>query len=282
MYIPVIMSEKEAEHMNVVENQFAQLKSTIEMQSMMGSIDANNPVVYSMLSSPITLGSDKLPYFVTMGALGDIQIKDKDDVTDYKIKFSPMSIGEYATSGIPLTSIEYTAYNHYYLNGRNLKYIFEGGAIILNQSDMGEVMEVGPAISVENRSDSGYIKLYYDIPVLISAEGKKRSATDFNNCYIRTNYSSHDTHTDSDTNYIKILTKHLDVWYEYLTDESDGLLAEYINNGYLDVSIVNYDDLDPNSPLCIKIEPVTPYELRVDVTIVKIGAQTGAGVIKTS
>lgn len=277
-YIPSIMSERESDHMDVVEKQFSQLKSTIEMQSIMGSIDTDNPVVYSMLSSPITLGSNRLPYFVTMGARGDIVINDRDDVTDYKIKFNPMSITEYDASGIPLTSIEYTAYNHYYLNGRTLKYILEGGAIILNQSNMGEVMKAGPAISVENRSDNGYIKIYWDIPVFIGAEGKKRSATEFSNCYVRTNYSGHNTHTDSATSSIKILTKHLDVWYEYLASNTEGLFHEYIENGYVDVDIVNYDDMDPGSPLCVRIQPVAPYDLRVAVTVVKIGAQTGPGV----
>ncbi len=277
-YIPSIMSQKESDHMDVVENQFSQLKATIEMQSIMGSIDADNPVVHTMMSSPITLGSDKLPYFVTMGARGDVVIKDKDDVTDYKIKFVPMSIAEYSTLGIPLTSIEYTAYNNYYLGGKNIKYILEGGALILNQSNSGEVMKAGPAISVENRSDSGYIEIYWNIPVFVGAEGKKTTATEFSNCYIRTNYSNHDIHTDSDTSSIKILTRHLDVWYEYLASNTEGLLYEYIENGYVDVDIVNYDDMDPDSPLCVKIQPVAPYDLRVAVTVVKIGVQTGPGV----
>jgi len=278
MYIPDIMAEKESDHMDVVENQFSNLKSTIEMQSMMGTIDADNPAIHAMLSSPITLGSGELPYFVTMGARGDVVINDIDDVTDYKIIFNPMTIPEY-DDGVPLTTVEYTAYNYYYLNGKDIKYILEAGAIILNQSSDGEVMKVGPAISVQNIS--GDIKIYWDIPVFICPEGKRVTPTGYENCYIRTNYTTHDPHNNDDTTSIKIVSKHLDIWYEYFTSDVNGLLYEYLNK-YVIVDKVPYDDLDPESALCVRIRPMGGYDLRVAVSIIKIGIQTGAGVIQTS
>ncbi|HDQ15826.1 MAG TPA: hypothetical protein ENN45_02070 [Bacteroidetes bacterium] len=141
-------------------------------------------------------------------------------------------------------------------------------------------MKVGPAISVENQSDYGYIKIYYDLPVFVGKEGKKVSAADFKDCYIRTNYIWHDTHTDNDCEFIKILTEHRAVWYEYLTNTTSGLLNEYIGR-YLYVNITNYDEGDPDSPLCILIEPIPPYDMRVVINVVKIGVQTGAGVVTT-
>jgi len=278
MYIPDIMSVKESEHMDVVENQFSNLKSTIELQSMMGAVDSDNPAIHSMLSSPITLGSGKLPYFVTLGARGNVQINDIEDCDHNKIIFNPMTVAEY-NDGIPLTSVEYTAYNHYYLDGKNIKYILEAGAILLNQSSDGEVMKVGPAISVQNIS--GDIKIYWDIPVFICAEGKDITPTDFKNCYIRTNYTDHDPHNHDDSTSIKIVSEHYVAWYEYFTSNINGLLYEYLDK-YVLVDIVPYDDFDPGSALCVRIRPKDTYDLRVAITIVKIGIQTGAGVIQIS
>lgn len=279
VYIPVIMSDREAEHMWQVENQLSSLKSVIEMQSMIGAIDATNPVVYCKMSLPVTLGVKKLPYFVTMSATGEIKVLDSEDVENSIINVEGLTVPEYVY-GIPLTSIEYTAYNNYYLDGRNIKYIMEGGGIILSQLDLGEVMRVGPSISIENRSQDGYIKIYYTIPVFVGLPGKKQDIG-LGNTYIYTNYSTHYTHSGT-TSYIKILSyNHLNAWYQYLANTTNGLLREYINNGYIKVNLVNYNELDPNSPLCIKIEPDSK-NIRIALTITKIFVQVGAGVIEAS
>lgn len=278
VYIPEIMKEKEVDHVDVVENQFSNLKSVIEIQSLMGAMESDKPIAYSPMSSPITLGSKKLPYFISMGASGSIRITDTNDADIYKINIQPMSISKYS-DGIPLTSIRYDAYNHYYLDGAPIYFVYEGGAIILNQSLKSEVMKVKPPISVENRSDDGYIKIYYVLPVFVGVEGKKDIGGS-NDQYIRTNYTTHYVHQNQVASFIKILSKHRDLWYEYLTDSSDGLLREYIDNGYINVSVVNYEEINPDSPLCIKIEPDS-LSVRVDLTVVEIGAQTGAGVITT-
>ena len=61
-YVPQIMEQKEADHMDQVFNQFSQLKSMVDMQAMSQST--------SPISSMLTLGSPKLPYFLTVPALG--------------------------------------------------------------------------------------------------------------------------------------------------------------------------------------------------------------------
>lgn len=284
VYIPIIMSEKEADHMDVVENQFSQLKSVIEIQSMMGAMETDMPIVNSPMSSPITLGTKRLPYFVSQDARGEVKIIDKEDAeTDgrYRINIQPMSIDKYP-SGIWLTSIEYTAYNHYYLEGGRLQYILEGGAIILNQSGSGETMKVAPSISVENRTILGYIKIYWNIPVFVGVSGKKITPQDYGDYYIRTNYSWDGTPspqpqiTQSNGGFIDIYTKHLDLWYEYLTNSNGGLLYEYIQPGLdnISVNVINNEK--------IRIQPEGDTDIRLEITVVEVGAQTGAGVIKTN
>jgi len=57
VYIPQVMNQREADHMDVVSNQFSSMKAMIDLQSM---TEKDVPI-----SSPITLGSRELPYFVT-------------------------------------------------------------------------------------------------------------------------------------------------------------------------------------------------------------------------
>ncbi|RLF36196.1 MAG: hypothetical protein DRM99_03240 [Thermoplasmata archaeon] len=267
-YIPIIVEQKEADHMDKVENQFSTLKSVIETQAMMGVIGSDQSLAYSPMSSPVTLGSKKLPYFVSGTATGQLTLKDKNDVGNYKINIQPMSIPEYS-SGIPLTSIEYQAYNTEFINQ---KYVLEGGGVILNQSD-GEVMRVDPSMTVENHSESGYIKIYWYIPVFTGFEGKKTDAG-WEDTYVRTNYSKHSTQEGA-VNWIYIYTPHIEAWNKSLIQNDTGILWEYYHNGYINVYI-DYTE----TPHCIKIEPQSK-NIQVALTVVEIGVQIGHGEIIT-
>jgi len=83
-YIPEIMEDKEATHMDQVSQQFSQLKSVIDIQSTMGVINEENPnpkyVAYTSISSPLTLGSRELPYFVSSSSPGQVNLIDKNDL----------------------------------------------------------------------------------------------------------------------------------------------------------------------------------------------------------
>ena len=112
VYIPQTMEQREAEHMDDVENQFSYLKSVIDLQSL---VKENVPI-----SSPITLGSRELPYFVTAKAFGQLDIIYGGS-TDSKIMTD-------SSADIPLTSIKYEAFNSYFVDQT---YILEGEIISL-------------------------------------------------------------------------------------------------------------------------------------------------------
>ncbi|MCD6572580.1 MAG: hypothetical protein J7K95_00600 [Thermoplasmata archaeon] len=65
-YVPQWMKDREAEHMDVVANQFASLKYSIDLQAMERS---SSPLINS-----VTLGSKELPYFISSRAFGSLQI----------------------------------------------------------------------------------------------------------------------------------------------------------------------------------------------------------------
>ena len=157
------MEQKESDHMDVALNQFSNLKTVIEIQSVMGTVGEDQPVAYSPMSSPLTLGSSELPNFVSTRALGQINIYDSEDVTS-KIDLLPKP-ADFLT-GVPLTSIIYQGDNAYF---NDQDYILEGGGIILKQDD-GETMKIAPPLIAENSTTE--IILYYTIPMFTTPAGK--------------------------------------------------------------------------------------------------------------
>jgi hypothetical protein len=268
-YIPVIMEEKEADHMDQVSNQFSQLKSVIEIQSMMGTLGTDEPITYTPMSSPITMGSKELPYFVSARSYGQIDLIDNYDAGDHKINIQPAP--DDFPSGIPLTSIKYRANNFYFPNNDPWQeYILEGGGIILKQST-GEVMRVHPGIAVENNSDIGNIKIKYFIPLFTGIPGKKIHA-DYRESYVHTNYSTDYSHTGSAT-FIHIYTDYPDAWNQSLVNESRGILWEYYDNGYINVRVD--DTVTPNR---VEITPGSK-SINLELTIVEIMVQVGPGYV---
>lgn len=216
VYIPEIMEQREADHMDDVENQFSFLKAVMDLQSME---EKDTPI-----TSPITLGGRELPYFVTAKAFGELSIIGIDN-GNHEIN---VYYGAYGAKKFPLTSIKYEAYNSYFVDQI---YALEGGCIIVKQPD-GETVRVEPTINIQNRSNE--INIYYDIPIIVGISGKNYTSG-YKNCFIRTNYSNTDDDFISITNVssINISTDYSDAWYsllEYLMEENVNINkgSEYV------------------------------------------------------
>jgi len=259
VYIPEIMEQRESDHMDDVENQFSYLKSVIDLQSM---VKEDVPI-----SSPITLGSRELPYFVTARAFGQLDIIDIDR-TDSKITTDPwMGFIYDSKTDIPLTSIKYKAHNSYFTDQT---YALEGGCVIVKQPD-GETVKIEPAITVENKTK---VNIIYNMPLITGILGKN-STSGYKNCFIRTNYSYNETYiTDidnsSDDHHIWIYTDYLNAWNASL----NKLLEEEVKNGYVNVTITQ--DLGG-----IDIVEIKPWgkTIHLELTITYIGAQIGPGTV---
>jgi hypothetical protein len=261
VYVPQIMTEKESDHMDEVLNQFSNLKSVIEVQSMLGVAEGDQPIAYSPMSSPITLGSEQLAYFVTTGALGQLDVFDKDNV-ESKIDLLPKCPD--FLDGIPLTSIRFIGDNAYF---DDQNYILEGGGIILKQAE-GEAMKAAPPINVQNYTTS--IKINYTLPLFTCKPGKNIAGGN-DITFIRTNYTRYYSHSDTGISWLYIYTDYIEAWNQSLINNNQGLLWEYHHNGYINVT---YDD--PMSPTRIEITPGTK-DLDVELIIVELGAQIGPG-----
>lgn len=243
IYIPEIMEQREADHMDDVENQFSYLKSVVDIQSTM---QEDIPI-----SSPITLGSKELPYFVTARAFGQLDIIDNTE--------SHIDTDSFVDQ--PLTSIQLDAMNSYYID-QDL--ILEGGGLIIQQYD-GETMRIAPSITWESQAATVYIE--WVLPELSSIAGKN-STGGFKNCYIRTNYSSTESKPTA-TNHVYIYTDFLDAWNNSL----HVIFEEAIEND--DIAIQKWP---VDTPEYVRIQG-NAKNISVDITIVHIGAQIGPGTV---
>ena len=250
VYIPQMMEQRESDHMDDVENQFSYLKSVIDLQSM---VKEDVPI-----SSPITLGSRELPYFVTARAFGQLDIIDKDRTDNYILT---------DFLNVSLTSIKYKAHNSYFIDQT---YALEGGCVIVKQPD-GETVKIEPAITVENKTK---INIIYNMPLIIGVPGKN-STSGYKNCFVRTNYSHNKTYikdidNSSDDHHIWIYTDYLNAWNASL----NKLLEEEVKNGYVNVTITQ----DLGGIDVVEIEP-WGKTIHLELTVTYIGAQIGPGIV---
>ena len=155
-YVPKWMSEKEADHMNEVSDQFAKLKYAMDIHS--ASEEKN-----TLISTTITLGSKEMPYLMSVRAFGNLNFLNNG----FNISFIRNDSTKYYFN---LGLLKYSSFNSYYINQN---YIFEGGAIILSQ-DIGNVIYIKPSFSGSFADEENFTIIYKMID--INTQGNRDSS----------------------------------------------------------------------------------------------------------
>jgi len=245
VYVPEWMEEIEKDHLDTISAQFAELKHTIDIQLYTTS-KKHIPV-----TTPITLGSGNVPFFLSQKSSGSITINNDQ----FEIEIDGDNQYQF-----PLGTISYQSQNSYFTNQR---YVFEAGAVILNQSE-GTLLKSPPFFSVNNSVD---ITIRFTL-VNITSTGGKTSTYGSSTCGILTNYSDEQTFTISNVSSMIITTPHQNPWYQYIDDEckENGLTSTHYtltenNNGV---------EIDFNSGS-------SPKTVTVILTHVKINTQIAPG-----
>lgn len=263
VYIPQVMEQREAEHMDLVSSQMSTIKSMIDLQAMTKSS--------APISSMITLGSKDLPYFITIKAVGTLST---DEDYNYKIMMNPPPTpglpSKFSSNGttIPLSSIKYEADNSYFVDQI---YILEGGGLIVKQPDGSPVMRANPSISVEEKTN---LIIHFDLPFILSIPAKNMTSGE-GNCFIRTNYSNNYTYSYNVGNisngweyaYIRIYTKYPNAWNESLHD----ILGTYATETNPCIRITSHP-----SQNYIEIKP-REKGITLELNVITIYVQIGQG-----
>ena len=246
VYVPEWMEQTEADHMEVVADQFSQLKFAIDTQSAIKEPD-------TPISTSITLGNKELPFLTSSRAYGSLDILSDECIVTITNDSGPVSY--------PLGVIKYSSANAYFLNQA---YICEAGAVILSQSQ-GNTMSIKPAFSVSYGAD---INISFTI-INISTIGEKRSIGGYGTYPIQTEFSDNDTTVFLDVKNITIDTNHQNAWQKFINNT-------LINSG------LNYDGYDTNFSININGDSVI-LEFNSSITVnlklkrVTINAQIAPG-----
>lgn len=198
MYIPKIMEQREAEHMDKIAEQFTYLTSVIDSQ-------AADRIQNMPIATSITLGSKELPYMLSMKAFGTLQILDNARLINISLKD-----GSVKTFRVGV--IMYSSVNGYFLDQ---SYTYEAGGMIVSQSE-GNLMMIHPNFFVEYIPSQNVLTIVFDV-VNISSIGQKTIASGYGTYPIQTEfYNMSNNVTFTNVNSITFTTPLSNAWSFYI------------------------------------------------------------------
>ena len=251
VYVPEWMEQTEANHMEVVADQFSQLKFAIDTQSAIK--EPNTPI-----STSITLGNKELPFLTSSRAYGSLDILSDEcmvTINDSNVTKS---------KSYPIGLIKYSSANAYFLNQA---YTCEAGAVILSQSQ-GNTMSIKPAFSVNYGAD---INISFTI-INISTIGEKRSIGGYGTYPIQTEFSDNDTTVFPNAKNITINTNYQNAWQKFI---NNTLINSGLNHhSYGADFLISVDD----DSMILKFNNSITVNLKLKY--VKINAQIAPGWIE--
>jgi hypothetical protein len=214
-YIPDVMKQNEAKHMDEISNQFSRLKAMMDIQAKKNSTIP--------ISNIITMGNKQLPYLVTIPSRGTISIIDNDTTTN------GIKINDDINKFYKLTSIKYESNNIYFVPQT---YILEGGGVIIKQPEGNPVMWEDPTLNATLVRDGSVtkVKIYLTIPLII-CEDKNYHISGLDFCYVRTNYS-YDLSEEKifyDVDNITIFSEYSCAWFNFTDNSFEKNVKENIN-----------------------------------------------------
>jgi hypothetical protein len=197
VYVPIIMEQREAEHMDKVAEQFGFLTSVIDKQAADGRTGIP-------IAAFITLGSKELPFLISSKAYGALEIIENS----YIMNIQNDSINNIFRIG----RITYSSTNAYYVDQ---SYTYEAGAMIVSQVS-GNKMVVRPGFSLDYDRINKIANISFNI-VNISSIGLKNIETGSGISGIQTEFRNLSTNINfTDVHNISIATPNTNAWFVYI------------------------------------------------------------------
>ncbi len=247
-YIPKIMEQREAEHMDKVAEQFASLTAVIDGQAA----DEKKGIP---IATSVTLGSRELPFLVSSKSFGALEILENSCTITIK--------NQTTTKSYPIGTITYSSANAYYLDQ---SYTYETGAMIVSQTP-GNIMMIPPDYIIDY---DGVTDVNISLNVVnISGVQQKMMAAGFGSYPIQTDFQEISTQINmSEVRNITITTRFSNAWKVLLNSSltASGLNLVYGTNFKL------YD-----SGVATRLEFTGSPKVNIVFKIIEIRAQIGPG-----
>jgi len=219
VYMPQWLEQKEAEHMHMVSYQFAQLKQSLDVLSV---IDQQNAI-----SIYITLGTPEIPIFGTGRTYDDLNILTNSCSIEVSNDTSSYSFS--------LGTVKFSSQNTYFVDQ---SYIYEAGTLILSQGSAG-ILNGKPFFSISN-----FTNVSFTIINISSLEGKK-IAGGYGTYSIYMEYLNSTYYSIDSFRFINITTNYKNAWRAFFdsTDLKYSLLTYEINDTDYGISVEFSDSL---------------------------------------
>lgn len=191
-YIPKIMEQREAEHMDKVAEQFSSLTSVIDGQAA----DEKKGIP---IATSVTLGSRELPFLVSSKSFGALEILENSCTITIK--------NQTTTNTYPIGTITYSSANAYYLDQ---SYTYETGAMIVSQTP-GNLMMIPPDYIIDYDGVTD-VNISFNV-VNISGVQQKMMAAGFGTYPIQTDFQEISTQINfTDVQNLTITTRFPNAW----------------------------------------------------------------------
>jgi len=214
VYVPQWLEQKEADHMHIVSYQFAQLKQSLDILSV---IEQKNAI-----SIYITLGTTEIPIFGTGRTYDNLNI-----LTDNCSVEISNGTKSYSFS---LGTAAFSSKNLYFVDQ---SYIYEAGALIISQSG-ASMLNGKPFFSVSN-----YTNVSFTIINISSLAGKK-VAGGYGTYSIYMEYLNSSYYTVNSFRFINITTNYPNAW------------RTFFNSTSLKYSLLNYTIKDTSYGISVE------------------------------
>jgi hypothetical protein len=217
VYVPQWLEQKEADHMHLTSYQFAQIKQSLDILSV---IEQKNAI-----SVYLTLGTSDIPIFGSGRTYDYLNIFSDNCFIEIS--------NETESCSFPLGIVKYSSKNSYFVDQ---SYIFEAGALVLSQSEEN-LLNGKPFLSISN-----YTNVSFTI-INISGLDGKTYAGGYGTYSFYMEYLNSSYYTIEDFKYINITTDYQNSWRIFFNDSyirNSGLT--YVINNTVDGISVEFSD----------------------------------------
>ncbi|OED08521.1 hypothetical protein A9239_08960 [Methanosarcina sp. A14] len=240
-YVPEWKIDAEKSHMNDVQKDMIELKSTADILSLLMASDSNFSASGLPITIPFIMGGGEIPILEPSKSSGMLSVsmeRCKMTIIPKRLLVSDSLQVEEDAKKIECGGITYRSNNREYLD-QVLRY--ENGALILAQGEKS-VMKEFPSFNIEKTSEKNYtvsiqaIKIRGEPDAVSSNADVSLRLTGISN---NVTYNSNDT-GDIASFYGTVITEYPDAWISYLNETAKNAGLEYGTDYDLDKPSSNF------------------------------------------
>lgn len=215
-YIPEWKNDAEYSHMNDVWGDMTEIKSKIDLMTIILASDPNstNPITMNV---PFHMGGGDVPFIGTIKSSGTLSVANNIERT---MTITPVSDSNKTIPSIPYGTVSYASQNRYYVDQN---FIYEGGALILSQGEQSSMM-LYPSIRFSKVHANEYDVSIHTVEIIKSVYTPTDVISSNTGCSLHLTGEKFVPLYDSDNEgnissfTLTINTDYPDAWYLYLKE----------------------------------------------------------------